>query len=130
MIPYYEELNDEYSGADEIVNGYISYAKEKGFNYVLVDTAGRLHIDSELMEELQRLNANFKFDEILLVIDSMMGQDAINVINEKLNRKGSITPAMEKDNKMLRAFPFLSFKACLMEYRYPAHTSTNKRSPP
>ena len=51
-------------------------------------------------------------------------------LNEKLNRNGSITPAMEKDNKMLRAFPFLSFKACLMEYRYPAHTSTNKRSPP
>ena len=47
-----------------IVKDAIAYAKEKGFNYVLVDTAGRLHIDSELMEELQRLNANFKFDEI------------------------------------------------------------------
>lgn len=85
-----------------IVKDAIAYAKEKGFNYVLVDTAGRLHIDSELMEELQRLNANFKFDEILLVIDSMMGQDAINVINgfnDSLPLTGAILTKLDGDTR-------------------------------
>ena len=85
-----------------IVKDAIAYAKEKGFNYVLVDTAGRLHIDSELMEELQRINANFKFDEILLVIDSMMGQDAINVINgfnDSLPLTGAILTKLDGDTR-------------------------------
>ena len=85
-----------------IAKDAIAYAKEKGFNYVLVDTAGRLHIDSELMEELQRLNANFKFDEILLVIDSMMGQDAINVINgfnDSLPLTGAILTKLDGDTR-------------------------------
>lgn len=85
-----------------IVKDAIAYAKEKGFNYVLVDTAGRLHIDSELMEELQKLNTNFKFDEILLVIDSMMGQDAINVINgfnDSLPLTGAILTKLDGDTR-------------------------------
>ena len=85
-----------------IVKDAIAYAKENGFNYVLVDTAGRLHIDSELMEELQNLNANFKFNEILLVIDSMMGQDAINVINgfnDSLPLTGAILTKLDGDTR-------------------------------
>ena len=85
-----------------IVKDAIAYAKEKGLNYALVDTAGRLHIDSELMEELQRLNTNFKFDEILLVIDSMMGQDAINVINGfngSLPLTGAILTKLDGDTR-------------------------------
>lgn len=85
-----------------IVQNAIKYAKENGFNYMLVDTAGRLHIDSELMDELKRLNDEVKFDEILLVIDSMMGQDAINVINgfnDSLPLTGAILTKLDGDTR-------------------------------
>ena len=86
----------------EIVKNAVNYAKTNGFNYILVDTAGRLHIDSELMDELKRINENFKFSEILLVIDSMMGQDAINVItgfNESLPLTGAILTKLDGDTR-------------------------------
>ncbi len=86
----------------EIVTNAMKYAKENGFNYVLVDTAGRLHVDEELMNELKRLNDNFSFNEILLVIDSMMGQDAINVINgfnESLPLTGAILTKLDGDTR-------------------------------
>jgi len=80
----------------------ISYAKEKGYDYVLIDTAGRLHIDEELMDELKNIEENVKPQEILLVIDSMIGQDAINVIegfNEKLKLTGAILTKLDGDTK-------------------------------
>lgn len=86
----------------EIVTNAMKYAKENGFNYVLVDTAGRLHVDEELMDELKRLNDSFSFNEILLVIDSMMGQDAINVINgfnESLPLTGAILTKLDGDTR-------------------------------
>ena len=86
----------------EIVANAMKYAKENGFNYVLVDTAGRLHVDEELMNELKHLNDNFSFNEILLVIDSMMGQDAINVINgfnESLPLTGAILTKLDGDTR-------------------------------
>ena len=64
----------------EIVNDGISYAKDNNLDYVIVDTAGRLQIDEDLMEELKNISSNVKLNEIILVIDAMMGQDAINVI--------------------------------------------------
>ena len=86
----------------EIVKNAVNYAKANGFNYILVDTAGRLHIDEELMAELKRINENFSFSEILLVIDSMMGQDAINVItgfNESLPLTGAILTKLDGDTR-------------------------------
>ena len=80
----------------------IEYAKGKGYNYVLIDTAGRLQLDEKLMDELVNINNEVKADEILLVIDAMMGQDAINVINgfnEKLPITGSILTKMDGDSK-------------------------------
>lgn len=80
----------------------IEYAKGKGYNYVLIDTAGRLQLDEKLMEELVNINNEVKADEILLVIDAMMGQDAVNVINgfnEKLPITGSILTKMDGDSK-------------------------------
>ena len=77
----------------EIVTNAIKYAKENNFNYVLIDTAGRLHIDEELMDELNDIKNIVNPDEILLVVDSMTGQDAINVIkgfDEKLDLTGAI----------------------------------------
>ena len=86
----------------EIASNAFKYAKENGFDYVLIDTAGRLHIDDELMDELVRIKDTVKPDEILLVIDAMMGQDAINVItgfNETLPLSGVILTKLDGDTK-------------------------------
>ena len=86
----------------EIAKNAVNYAKENGYNYVLIDTAGRLHIDEELMEELQNINAEVNPNEILLVIDSMMGQDAVNVItgfNESLPLTGAVLTKLDGDTK-------------------------------
>ena len=86
----------------EIASNAFKYAKENGFDYVLIDTAGRLHIDDELMGELVRIKNTVEPDEILLVIDAMMGQDAINVItgfNETLPLSGVILTKLDGDTK-------------------------------
>ena len=86
----------------EIAKNAVNYAKENGYNYVLIDTAGRLHIDEELMEELQNINEEVSPNEILLVIDSMMGQDAVNVItgfNERLPLTGAVLTKLDGDTK-------------------------------
>ena len=78
------------------------YAKENGYDYVLIDTAGRLHIDEQLMEELQNINEKVNPNEIILVIDSMMGQDAINVIegfNNALKLTGAILTKLDGDTR-------------------------------
>ena len=57
----------------------VAHAKDYGNDIIILDTAGRLHIDTELMEELQNIKAEVKPDEIMLVVDAMTGQDAVNV---------------------------------------------------
>lgn len=102
-----KELNIEvYSevvkDAVKIAENGIKYAKENGYDYVFVDTAGRLHIDDTLMDELKSMNEVIKPNEILLVIDSMIGQDAINVIegfNSELPLTGTILTKMDGDTK-------------------------------
>ena len=86
----------------EISKNAISYAKENGYDYVLIDTAGRLHIDEELMDELENIRREVHPDEILLVIDSMMGQDAINVItgfHNKLPLTGVVLTKLDGDTR-------------------------------
>ena len=86
----------------EIANNAIKYAKENKYDYVLIDTAGRLHIDEELMEELENIKNSINPDEILLVIDSMMGQDAINVItgfNDRLPLTGVVLTKLDGDTR-------------------------------
>ena len=86
----------------EISLNALSYAKENGFDYVLIDTAGRLHIDDELMDELDNIKNKINPQEILLVIDSMMGQDAINVItgfNDKLPLTGVVLTKLDGDTR-------------------------------
>lgn len=97
------EVYDEGAGNPvEIAKNGIKYAKEKGYNYVIIDTAGRLHIDESLMEELENINNEVKPNEILLVIDSMVGQDAINVItgfNERLPLTGAVLTKLDGDTR-------------------------------
>lgn len=86
----------------EISKRAIQYAKENGYDYVLIDTAGRLHIDEELMDELKRINEAILPQEIILVLDSMVGQDAVNVIqgfNDLLPLTGAILTKLDGDTR-------------------------------
>ena len=80
----------------------IKYAKDNGFDVVLLDTAGRLHIDETLMDELKNIKRETTPDEILLVVDSMTGQDAVNVaksFNEALGIDGVILTKLDGDTR-------------------------------
>lgn len=80
----------------------IKEAESKGFDTVIIDTAGRLHIDKELMEELIDVKKAVRPDEILLVVDSMTGQDAVTVattFNEKLDISGVILTKLDGDTR-------------------------------
>ena len=86
----------------EIAKNAVSYAKENHYDYVLIDTAGRLHIDEDLMDELDNIEKEVHPNETLLVIDSMMGQDAINVItgfHDKLPLSGVILTKLDGDTR-------------------------------
>ena len=98
-IPVYEEGKND---PVVISQNAIQYAKENGYDYVLIDTAGRLHIDTQLMDELKNITAAIHPDETLLVIDSMMGQDAIHVIqgfHDELTLSGVILTKLDGDTK-------------------------------
>ena len=98
-IPVFSEDNKKVT---EIVTDALEYAKENGNDYVIIDTAGRLHIDDTLMDELKDVETLAHPDEEILVIDAMMGQDAINVINgfnDKLNLTGCILTKMDGNTK-------------------------------
>ncbi len=85
---------------ENIVGDGLKSAKEKGNDVVLVDTAGRLHIDEEMMGEAQRIKAVAKPHQILLVVDAMTGQDAVNVANafkESLDFDGLVLTKMDGD---------------------------------
>ena len=97
------EVYDEGTGNPvDIASNGIKFAKENGYNYVIIDTAGRLHIDEGLMDELKNINDEVKPNEILLVVDSMVGQDAVNVItgfNEKLPLTGAVLTKLDGDTR-------------------------------
>ncbi len=107
LITIGKELNIEvYSEGKkdpvEICKNALNYAKENNFDYILIDTAGRLQIDEPLMKELQNITEEIKPHEILLVIDAMMGQDAINVINgfnDQLPLTGVILTKLDGDTR-------------------------------
>lgn len=80
----------------------VVYSKDHGYDIVILDTAGRLHIDEELMEELRNVKAEIEPDEILLVIDSMVGQDAVNVaksFDDALGIDGVILTKLDGDTR-------------------------------
>ena len=98
-IPVYSEGK---SNPVEIAKNALKYANDNGCDYILIDTAGRLHIDKTLMDELKNISEVIKPHETLLVIDSMMGQDAINVItgfNDALNLTGVILTKLDGDTR-------------------------------
>ncbi|MDD4076731.1 MAG: signal recognition particle protein [Bacilli bacterium] len=86
----------------EIVRKGIQYAEKNGYDLIIIDTAGRLHINDEMMDELVAIEKTVSPDEILLVLDAMMGQDAINVIttfNNRLKITGCILTKLDGDTR-------------------------------
>ena len=86
----------------KIIKESLDYARDNNLDYIIIDTAGRLQIDDDLMHELTDISTNFNIDETLLVIDAMMGQDAIHVItgfHEKLNLTGTILTKLDGNTK-------------------------------
>ncbi len=84
----------------DIVKGAVSSAEKNGNDIIIIDTAGRLHIDEELMDELSRIKGEVKPDETLLVVDAMTGQDAVNVaenFDEKLGIDGMLMTKLDGD---------------------------------
>ncbi len=80
----------------------VKHARDYGNDYVILDTAGRLHIDTELMDELKRICKSVEVNEILLVVDSMVGQDAVNIakaFNEVLEITGVILTKLDGDTR-------------------------------
>ena len=98
-IPVFEEGKRDVL---TIIKDALEYAKENKHDYIIIDTAGRLHIDGCLMTELKQIESTYKPHETLLVIDAMMGQDAINVIsgfNNALHLTGAILTKMDGNTK-------------------------------
>ncbi|WP_182199132.1 signal recognition particle protein [Paraliobacillus salinarum] len=86
----------------DIANQAIDKAKEEHLDYVIIDTAGRLHVDEHLMDELQQIKQNVTPDEIFLVVDSMTGQDAVNVaesFDQQLDVTGVVLTKLDGDTR-------------------------------
>src|SRR5690625_2536619 len=103
-----EQLNMPVSSMGPVANPVdiatkaIEQAKTEHNDYVIIDTAGRLHVDNELMDELEQIKFNVKPDEIFLVVDAMTGQDAVNVaesFNEQLDISGVVLTKLDGDTR-------------------------------
>lgn len=107
------EINGEKQGVEvfslgdkispvEIARQSVEYAKAHGINTVMLDTAGRLHIDEDMMQELQEIKRTVNVDQTVLVVDAMTGQDAVNVASmfeEKIGIDGVIVTKLDGDTR-------------------------------
>ncbi|XEC97078.1 signal recognition particle protein [Paenibacillus tarimensis] len=111
-------LGDQANPVD-IAAAALQHAKENGHDYVIVDTAGRLHIDESLMEELKRIHAEVKPDEVLLVIDAMTGQEAVNVaqsFHSQLELTGVVLSKMDGDTRGGAALSVKAVTGCPIKF--------------
>ena len=99
-VEVYSELGN--NNPVEIATNAVKYAKEKGYNVVIVDTAGRLAVDTEMMDEISRVHKALQPQETLFVVDAMTGQDAVNTakaFNDILNFDGVILTKLDGDTR-------------------------------
>ena len=99
-VEVYSELGN--NNPVEIATNAVKYAKEKGYNVVIVDTAGRLAVDTEMMDEISRVHKAIQPQETLFVVDAMTGQDAVNTakaFNDILNFDGVILTKLDGDTR-------------------------------
>ncbi len=98
-VPVFEQGTEK---PEKTVLAAVKHARDYGNDFVILDTAGRLHIDTELMDELKRVCQAVEVNEILLVVDSMVGQDAVNIaktFNETLEISGVILTKLDGDTR-------------------------------
>jgi len=117
QVPFYEA--DTSQKPVEIVAKAIEMAKDMGRDIVIIDTAGRLHIDEALMEELVELKQTFNPSEVLLVADAMMGQDAVNVaktFNERVGVTGIVLTKVEGDARGGAALSIKEITGCPIKF--------------
>lgn len=111
-------LGDKESPVKIAVEG-VAKAKAEGFDYVFIDTAGRLHIDENMMEELRQIKDQVQPHEILLVVDSMTGQDAVNVadhFNKELGLTGVVLTKLDGDTRGGAALSVKSVTNCPIKF--------------
>lgn len=99
-MPVFEQGTEE--SPVNIAKAAIEHAKREHLDYVIIDTAGRLHVDNELMHELEEVKSTVNPDEIFLVVDAMTGQDAVNVsesFNEQLDITGVVLTKLDGDTR-------------------------------
>lgn len=111
-------LGDKTSPVD-IAKQALQHAKDNNNDYLIVDTAGRLHIDEELMEELRLIHSEIKPDEVLLVVDAMTGQDAVNVadnFNKQLELTGVVLTKLDGDSRGGAALSVKAVTGCPIKF--------------
>lgn len=110
---------EDWKDAVRIANEAIDYAKSHANDIVIIDTAGRLHIDENLMQELKSIKEDVKPHEILLVVDAMTGQDAVNVaesFNNDLGLDGVILTKMDGDARGGAALSVKAVTGCPIKF--------------
>lgn len=93
---------DKNSNSMNIVKKAVEEAKEKGYNPIIVDTAGRIHVDQEVLDEIKKLKEKFDVEHTILVIDAMIGQEGVSVaqkFDESINLSGFIVTKMDGDTR-------------------------------
>lgn len=111
-------LGDQVSPV-EIARQAMDHAKENNLDYVIIDTAGRLHIDEALMDELKQIHETVKPDEVLLVVDAMTGQDAVNVaesFNQQLALTGVVLTKLDGDTRGGAALSVKAVTGCPIKF--------------
>ncbi|MFC3746255.1 signal recognition particle protein [Paenibacillus sp. GCM10012306] len=103
----------------EIAKQGLQHAKDNNLDYVIIDTAGRLHIDEALMEELKQIHTALSPDEVLLVVDAMTGQDAVNVadsFNKQLELTGVVLTKLDGDTRGGAALSVKAVTGCPIKF--------------
>ncbi|AJS59261.1 signal recognition particle protein [Paenibacillus sp. IHBB 10380] len=111
-------LGDQVSPV-EIAKQGLKFAEDNGHDYLIMDTAGRLHIDEELMEELRQIHTAINPDEVLLVVDAMTGQDAVNVaenFNTMLALTGVVLTKLDGDTRGGAALSVKAVTGCPIKF--------------
>lgn len=103
----------------EIAKQGLQHAKDNNHDYVIIDTAGRLHVDEELMAELHEIHSHVNPDEVLLVVDAMTGQDAVNVaehFNTQLSLSGVVLTKLDGDTRGGAALSVKAVTGCPIKF--------------
>ena len=104
---------------ENIAKAALEHAEKNGNNVIILDTAGRLHIDEEMMEELQEIKNTVEVHQSILVVDAMTGQDAVNVaenFNEKIGIDGVIVTKLDGDTRGGAALSIKAVTGCPILY--------------